>query len=295
MNIRTLYPILFLVLLSSCMNYKEKKLEALVKEWAGKEILLPKSLIFTQFAIDTVHYEVQPSKYKVVVFVDSAGCVGCKLQLTRWKEFINEVDSLCGSNIPFVFILQTNKIQELRTAMIRDGFSHPVCIDTEGRIKAINKIPDDIMFQTFLVDSTNHVKVIGNPVYNISIRKLFLREMAGIKSEALRTTSLRPDSMEYHYGLVSKDRFAHKKIFLYNTGNETFHLEGVTTSCECIEAKYDWNEISPGESAVVSVDYNAIDIGDFWRTITIYGNIPKKSITLDFFGTVTQSQIKRGE
>ena len=33
-------------------------------------------------------------------------------------------------------------------------------------------------------------------------------------------------------------------------------------------------------------DKKAEEPGDFWRTITIYGNVPGKSVTLDFWGTV---------
>lgn len=46
---------------------------------------------------------------------------------------MNEVDSLCDSNIPFVFFFQTKDVHELRLIIRRDGFSHPVCIDLEDR------------------------------------------------------------------------------------------------------------------------------------------------------------------
>ncbi|WP_317043168.1 DUF1573 domain-containing protein [Bacteroides mediterraneensis] len=41
-----------------------------------------------------------------------------------------------------------------------------------------------------------------------------------------------------------------------------------------------------GESVILNVKYKAEESGDFRRTITIYGNIPEKSFTLDFWGTV---------
>lgn len=63
----------------------------------------------------------------------SVGPISCKLKLPRLKEFMNEIDSLCDSNIPFVFFFQTKDVHELRLIIRRDGFSHPVCIDTEDR------------------------------------------------------------------------------------------------------------------------------------------------------------------
>ena len=50
--------------------------------------------------------------------------------------------------------------------------------------------------------------------------------------------------------------------------------------------KYGWDELQPGEGAVLTVKYKAEEPGSFWRTITVYGNIPEKSFTLDFWGTV---------
>ena len=44
------------------------------------------------------------------------------------------------------------------------------------------------------------------------------------------------------------------------------------------------DEIPPGRKAAMKVEYKAEEPGDFWRTITIYGNIPEKSFTLDFWG-----------
>ena len=54
-----------------------------------------------------------------------------------------------------------------------------------------------------------------------------------------------------------------------------------------------FGEIQPGESAVLTVKYKAEEPGDFWRTITIYGNIPDQSITLDFWGNCQKVRDKK--
>lgn len=143
-----------------------------------------------------------------------------------------------------------------------------------------------MMFQTFLVDSENRVKVIGNPIHNLSVKDLYLKELTGMKSNPLPVTIVHPDSTEYHYGTVGENQTESKKVILHNTGKEVFRIKGVTTSCDCMTVEYGWDEIQPGESAVLTVKYKAEEPGDFWRTITIYGNIPDQSITLDFWGTV---------
>ena len=284
---RKLIFILFSSLfLFSCLDDKKHDIEILVKEWNNKEIHFPENPVFTRFVTDTIPYRIPKTDYKIVVFVDSVGCISCKLQLPNWKKFMYEVDSLCDGNVPFVFFFQTKDVCELRYILRQDNFSHPVCIDTEDSFYKLNRFPGEMMFQTFLVDSANRVKVIGNPIHNLSIKELYLKEIAGIKAVSLPITTIQADSAEYHYGVVGENMTASRKIILKNTGKEVFRIKGTTTSCDCMTAEYGWDEIPPGGKAAMTVEYKAEEPGDFWRTITIYGNIPGKSVTLDFWGTV---------
>lgn len=270
----------------SCQNSERKQIEQLVKEWTDREILLPEGPVFTRFATDTVSYTIQPARYKVIVFVDSVGCISCKLQLPKWKDLINEVDSLSETDIPFLFFFQTKNVSEIRHILRCDNFANPVCIDTADDLYKLNRFPSNMMFQTFLVDAGNRVKVIGNPIHNLSVKELYLKEIAGIKSTAWSVTVIQLDSTEYHYDTVGENETVDKKITLYNAGKEVFRIKGVTTSCDCMMVNYGWNEIQPGESAVMTVSYKAEEPGDFWRTITVYGNVAEKSFTLDFYGSV---------
>lgn len=273
-------------ILFSCQKTEHKRILDIVKEWDGKEITFPTHSIFTIQGYDTIPYKIPKSDYKVIVFVDSVGCISCKLQLPNWKKFMHEVDSLCDGNVPFVFFFQSKNVRELRNILRRDSFSYPICIDTEDSFNKLNRFPDVMTFQTFLVDSGNRVKVIGNPIHNLSVKELYLKELTGMKSNPLPVTTVHPDSTEYHYGPVGKNKKESKKVILHNTGKEVFRIKGVTTSCDCMTVEYGWDEILPGESAVLTVKYKAEEPGDFWRTITVYGNIPEKSFTLDFWGTV---------
>lgn len=177
---RKLVIILFSSLfLFSCSYDKKHDIEVLVKEWNSKGIRFPDNPVFTRFVTDTVPYRIPRTDYKVVVFVDLVGCISCKLQLPRWKEFMHDVDSLSEGNVPFIFFFQTKNVRELRYILRRDNFSHPVCIDTEDSFNKLNRFPREMMFQTFLVDSENRVKVIGNPIHNLSVKDLYLKEIAG--------------------------------------------------------------------------------------------------------------------
>ena len=95
--------LLLTIFLSACQDKQKEIITLLVKEWQGKQILFPENMVFTRFASDTTNFVIPTSDYKVLVFVDSIGCTSCKLQLSRWKEFIRYTDSISQKNIPFLF------------------------------------------------------------------------------------------------------------------------------------------------------------------------------------------------
>ena len=85
--------ILSIIALTSCEESRKDEIARLVKEWEGKEIHFPEHPVFTIQGKDTVDFSFRDNEYKVVSYVDSIGCISCKLQLDRWKDFIHEVDS----------------------------------------------------------------------------------------------------------------------------------------------------------------------------------------------------------
>ena len=164
---RLLYILFLLFLLAACRENKKEQFARLVQEWQGKEIVFPQDMVFTRFVTEQVEYRIPDAEYKVLIYVDSTGCTSCKLQLPKWKELIAHVDSATNSNIPFIFVFQSKDDKELRYILKRDNFNRPVCIDRDSQLDKLNKFPQDITFQTFLLDRDNKVKVIGNPVHNL--------------------------------------------------------------------------------------------------------------------------------
>ena len=197
--------VIFFLLILSCMDGRNKQIEKLVKEWNNKIIRFPQHPVFTRTVTDTVHYQIPESGYKVVVFVDSVGCISCKLQLPKWKELMDEVDSLIDDNVSFIFFFQSNDIKDLKYIMEHSRFTHPVCIDTEDRFNSLNHFPADMAFHTFLLDADNKVVAIGNPVHNPKVKELYLRiirgEADGVRPEKeTAVTSVEVDNRKMDMG-----------------------------------------------------------------------------------------------
>ena len=284
---KQLYILLLLSLLTACKENNKEKFAQLVQEWQGKEIVFPQDMAFTRFVTEPVDYRIPDAEYKVLVYVDSVGCTSCKLQLPKWQELIAHVDSATNGNVPFIFVFQSKDDRELRYMLKRDNFDRPICIDRNNRFDELNQFPQDITFQTFLLDKDNKVKVIGNPVHNLAVRDLYLKQITGIQyQEALPKTTLETEQAEYDLGTVKEGTTKKQAVTVRNTGTSVFKLKGFTTSCDCTEATCDWKELQPGESGTVTVSYEAEQPGDFYRTVEIYGNIPNNSLMVSFIGTV---------
>jgi len=271
----------------SCKDREREELSRLVYEWQNKEIYFPDSMVFTRFGTDTIsNFFPSEAPYKVLIYVDSLGCTSCKLQLDRWKKFITYVDSVSGNRIPFYFVLQTNREKKLARILRNSEFDYPVYIDRENLVEKLNKFPPKIMFQTFLLDRDNQVKVIGSPVYNLGIRDLYLEYLLGKrKVQAGVVTELKPQLWEYDLGIICNGTVKEQQVVVQNMGIHPFILEGITTSCDCTKAFCDWHKLQPGESKYISIQYTAEQVGDFFRTIEIYGNL-KKPLELTIVGTV---------
>lgn len=190
----------------------------MVQEWEEKEILFPENPIFTRFATDTTFYRIPKSEYKVVVYVDSFGCISCKLQLPKWKEFISKVDSLSGGKVPFLFFFQPRDMKSLHHLLLRDDFSLPICVDANNEFDSLNHFPREIMFQSFLLDKDNCVIVIGNPVLNLSVRDLYIRNLLGTKQTTSLLTILKANAMEYNLGVVREKEDKSQVVMLKNVG-----------------------------------------------------------------------------
>lgn len=166
--------LLSIPIIMGCTDSKKEVITKLVTEWQGKEIVLPDSSVFTIQGKDTVNVD-WDSMYKVLVYVDSAGCTSCRLQLHKWKEFITEVDTITHHTVQFLFYLTPKNVKEARYITRRDDFTYPMCIDPENKINAHNHFPKEDMFHTFLLDADNKVQVIGNPIHNSAVRELYLK------------------------------------------------------------------------------------------------------------------------
>lgn len=276
---------LFMLSCISCKDNNKENITRLVTEWQGKEVLLPENSIFTIQGKDTVPFPAT-ADHKILVYVDSVGCTSCRLQLHRWKEFIAEVDSISGGAVQFLFYLSPKNVKEARYITRRDDFIHPMCIDLDNEINRINQFPEEDMFHTFLLDSANNVKVIGNPIHNRAVHELYMKTLTGRDTEKTTNTIVEISELKKDLGTLSVGEEKTVSFTLRNKGEHPLVIFDVTTACDCTNVKYPKKAIKPGECAEITVNYRADQKGIFNKSITVYSNAGDEPVRLHIRGKV---------
>ncbi|MBR2455999.1 MAG: DUF1573 domain-containing protein [Bacteroidaceae bacterium] len=287
-NLFRLSCVLLAVLsLASCKESEKDTALRLVREWDGKEVKFPARSVFTIQGKDTVDFDFKNAKSKVLVYVDSIGCTSCKLQLHMWKSLMEEVDSLTGGTVPFVFYFHPKDVKELNFLIRRDKFRSPVCFDTDDELNRLNHFPSDITFQTFLLDGGNRVKVIGNPVLNPNVKELYIRYLTGEERQTEQPlTEVSIPETEYDFGSFPQTETKEHVFRLVNTGVMPLVVHAATTSCGCTRVEYDKSPTPPGGTKEVRVTYQADEAGRFNKAITLHCNTENPPLILKVCGEV---------
>lgn len=162
-------------------------------------------------------------------------------------------------------------------------------------INGLNRFPEEMEYQCFLLDKNNQVLTIGNPALNPKIWGLYKETISGQVSTDTRpetTVFVEQDEMEI------KDLQAGKKsvaVFrLKNTGNRPLTITRVDTSCGCTVPSWDKRAVKTEEETEITVEIHPEEPGFFHKTIRVYCNVEKGVILLSIKGMINNLKEKRG-
>ena len=289
MNFRNIIIIFILFSLFSCGNQKKEDVVALLQTWSGREILFPANPVFTVQGKDTIDFSML-GKYKILTYVDSVGCISCKLQLGKWRTFMEEVDSLGMNSVKFLFFFSPEKRRDLLITLKSEIFTYPVCIDKENSLNELNHFPTtDMNFHTFLLDKDNKVLAIGNPIHNPKVKELYFRIIQGEEAKPDNEKQVTQTEVNVDKTIVSLGHFDWEEkqkasFVLVNRGKNLLVIQDVSTSCGCTEVTYSKEPVQPGDSISLNVTYKAEHPGSFNKTITVYCNAKSSPIVLRITG-----------
>jgi hypothetical protein len=155
---------------------RTKDYEEVVNNWIGKQLIFPDIDPIQPISIDTEKKQLR-NLYKIVLYTDSIGCTSCNLRLDLWNHFVKIVDSTSNNTVDFQFWFGPNNNQELLSLFEEYHFRHVFYYDDADKFNQINRLPDHQNLRCFLLDSTNNVLLVGNPITNNSLWKLYLEQV----------------------------------------------------------------------------------------------------------------------
>ena len=113
---------------------------------------------------------------KLVIFTDSTSCNSCSVEtIYNWEELVKYAERY-GGQLDFYFIFTPKKydVEDVQFALTHTTFKYPLILDSLGLFRAMNPhIPTNKLFHTFLLNEENRVIMVGNPLHNSNVRKLF--------------------------------------------------------------------------------------------------------------------------
>lgn len=277
---------MFVFLCISCGNKRKEEITLLVEHWKDKIIIFPVAPIFIQDR-DTVNCSLE-TQYKILSYVDSTGCVSCKLKLAEWKKFIDVVDSV-NPSVKVLFFFSPGKIKDVYRALYKSHFNSPVCIDLKDSLNKLNHFPSNMAFQTFLLNSDNRALAIGNPINNPKIKELYLsivqgKEIQRNNENSIFQTKVSVDKVSISLGNFDWRIEQKSNFIIKNRGNNPLVIEDVNSSCGCTSVTYSKEPIQPNKELILAVTYKAEQLEHFNKTITVYCNVENSPIILRISG-----------
>ena len=279
--------LLMLLMLPACKQTQSEKLEKLLREWTGKEIVFPNNPSFTIYGEQEADFKIPTDGYKVVHYLDSIGCISCKLNLEKWKEYIAYMDSVTNGTVPCVFFFHAKEKREVKISLKEKSFDYPVCLDTANEFYQLNRFPMYPILQTFLLDKDNRIVAMGDPVTNPKIKELYLNLINGKQSkqelEATQTTA-EISTSTIRFGSFHWEEKQDTVVTLRNTGKKLLVIHDIVTSRGCTVADYDKRPVMPGKSIEVKISFKADHPEHFNKTVAIYCNTTESPFVVKVMG-----------
>ncbi|WP_455508961.1 hypothetical protein [Butyricimonas paravirosa] len=167
-NILNSMFVLILLICFSCTPRQEKAND-IVNKWLHQEIKFSDSINPPQ---DSIWQIMLDKEFKLLTIIDTNNCTGCRLKLYEWDRCIKEIDTV-NSNVAFLFVVHVKNYSVVDIIKKQNKFTYPIFYDYKNKIGQLNKFPTNPRFQTFLLDKNNKVVLLGNPIGNHRMWKLY--------------------------------------------------------------------------------------------------------------------------
>ncbi|MCE8655689.1 DUF1573 domain-containing protein [Bacteroides fragilis] len=232
--------------------------------------------------------------FLITLLLEMQTTIFLRTEMSRKTEYVHNPCFLSANILKILGVFAENQIifypkmkKDIFYALKNDNFTYPICLDLENTFYDTNKIPGDMMLQTFLLDEDNKIVAIGNPIHNSKIKDLFLNIISGGQfhpDEKCPQTEVKIDALSMDLGMFDWKK-EQKCIFtIQNTGKNLLVIDDINTSCGCTTVEYSKEPVQSGKSIDIAVTYKAEHPEHFNKTITVYCNSESSPLQLKIKG-----------
>ena len=143
-------------------NKFEENVKDVVARYVGTVINLPDS-VDVLIEKSSLRIATPECSYKLLTVVDAAGCSSCKMQ-AGLKE---------PEELELIYVLDGEVTPDILATVRDNHFRRPIVLDTYRTISKQNDLPNIAEFKTFLLDESNKVLALGNPILFEEIGNLY--------------------------------------------------------------------------------------------------------------------------
>lgn len=233
---------------------------------------------------DTIDFDFNRPEFKIITYIDSAGCTTCRLKLDEWTKFINSLNPI--SEVGFLMILTPQYQKEVEYSLRAENFLYPVMMDPEAKFKRLNQLPPKGGYNTFLLDYDNKIVAVGNPATNPKIRELY-RRLIMEGTDPIPSLKI-CDNPSIAIGVVQPGDTIDRKFVLANHTDSLLTLQEAVPSCFCVSSSVSSPNILPGDSVEVNMRFIPDSIpGPVQRHVDLYFHEKEYPQRLTLSGYVT--------
>lgn len=140
-----------------------------IRDLENKQLTI--NLPLKLYSLNKNFYDYIPQKkYKIVTYIDTR-CYICLNELGLWNEYIKNHRSL---DVEYLLFLRIDDFRKVEYFLQHIDFEYPIIADMNNTFFENNKLPMDKALNTFLIDSTNRIVLIGNPAKVPALSDLYI-------------------------------------------------------------------------------------------------------------------------
>lgn len=165
----------------SCISREEKEYKKYVRLMYNKKLKFPENIEIKQLNSFDSLYIKQPSKfindsvYRITTFI-YGNCYACVEELNKWQKIVEEFSHKQVRFLFFIYaeIYPTFEMMNEKISKLK----YPIIYDPENYYIKTNKIPDNKLLNTFLIDKEGKIILIGNPIVSDEILELYKNKLS---------------------------------------------------------------------------------------------------------------------